>query len=147
MKMIYGNTPIKSLNIRHYEMDTNSATVQPSDLQAGVTAYARGQKVTGSGKAFAFALYGGCSSNSLIPIPVSTINTVLISASSHTTKMNKTALELQKLDFTVPQEVAVINVDNVDYVVTVQAANNMITLHCDKTVTLQFLFGKDEYTL
>lgn len=45
MKMYYGGTPIKSLNVKHYEMSTSDATVQPSDLQSGVTCYARGQKL------------------------------------------------------------------------------------------------------
>lgn len=147
VKLMYGNVPVKSLNIHHFEMDTNDASLQPSDMQAGITAYARGQKVVGTGKAFSFAMYGRCSSNEIIPIPVNTVNTVLISADSYATKMAKTILELQELDFTIPQTVANVSIDGTDYAVTVQASSGVITVACDKTVTLQVLFGKDEYTI
>ena len=80
MKMIYNGTPIKSLNIKHYELNTNDATLKASDLQSGVTAYAKGQKITGIGRAFRFALYGDFPSNREIPIPVSEINTVVVSS-------------------------------------------------------------------
>lgn len=147
MKMIYNGTPVKSLNVHHFEMNTNDCDMVASDLQAGKTAVARGQKITGTGKCFSFAFYGRCNSNEIIPIPVSTVNTVLISADSYAVKMTKTILELQGLDFTNPQDVAVITIDGTDYMVTVQTSNSMITVACEKTVALQVLFGKDEYML
>ena len=147
MKMFLGNTPVNSLNVHHFEMNTNDATVFASDLQAGVTCYARGQKITGTGKCFSFAFYGGCNSNDIIPIPVNAINTVLISSASHTVNMSRTTLELQRLDFSLPQEVAFANVDGVNYPITIQVSSNMITITCNKVLTLEVLFGKDEYTL
>lgn len=69
MKMIYNGTPIKSLNIKRYEMNTNDATLKASDMQVGVTAYAKGKKVTGTGKSFEFAYYGGFETNSINYVP------------------------------------------------------------------------------
>lgn len=145
MKMIYNGTPVKSLNVHHFEQDTNSATVQPSDLQAGITCFARGQKVTGTGKAFVFATYGGCLSNSIIPIPVAEINTVSIGCAEYPTKMSQPIQELRYLDFSTAKTVATITVDGSDYPIALTAANNMITISCEKTATLEVVFGKDEY--
>lgn len=49
MKLCLGNTPVKSLNIRKLDVDTNDATIVASDMQSGTVAYAKGQKVTGTG--------------------------------------------------------------------------------------------------
>ena len=35
MKLIYGNTPVKSMNVNYYEKNTNDATMKASDLQVG----------------------------------------------------------------------------------------------------------------
>lgn len=145
MKMIYNGTPIKSLNIKHFEMDTNSATVQPTDLQAGVTCYARGQKVTGTGKAFSFATYGSCPSNQVVPIPVSEINTVIIGADGYAVKMTNTTLELRELDFSTSQEVANVVIDGNDCPIYLQINNNILTITCSQNVILQVMFGKDDY--
>lgn len=47
MKLCLGSTPVKSLNIRKLDVDTNDATIVASDMQSGSIAYAKGQKVTG----------------------------------------------------------------------------------------------------
>lgn len=49
MKLCLGSTPVKSLNIRKLDVDTNDATIVASDMQSGSIAYAKGQKVTGMG--------------------------------------------------------------------------------------------------
>ena len=145
MKMFYGSTPIKSMKTHIFDIDSSDATMVASDLQAGVTAYARGRKVIGTGKTFSFAMYGGCNSNQILPIPVGDINTILISSVSYQTKMIKSILELQKMDFSTPKEVAVVTIDETDYPITIKAINNMITIACSQTITLQVLFGKDEH--
>lgn len=145
MKMMYNGTQIKSLNIKHFEVDTNSATVQPSDLQAGVTCFGRGKKITGTGKAFSFALYGGCSSNAMIPIPVENINTISISCTTYPVRMITPIQDLRFDDFSIAKTVAIMTVDNIDYPIAVSVLNNMITITCDKSTTLEVLLGKDEY--
>lgn len=145
MKMMYNGTQIKSLNVKHYEMDTNSATAQPSDMQAGVTCFARGKKVVGTGKAFSFALYGGCNSNDMIPIPVENINTVSISCTMYPVRMITPIEDLRFVDFSTAKTVAIITVDNIDYPISISVSYNMITITCDKTATLEVVFGKDEY--
>lgn len=67
--MIYGGVPVNSMKISYYEMDTNDCDMIASDLQAGKTAVARGQKITGTGKSFEFATYGYITTNIPTPIP------------------------------------------------------------------------------
>lgn len=144
MKMIYGGVPVNSMKIKHYELDTNSATVQPSDLQAGVTCFAKGKKMTGTGKAFNFAIYGTTPSNNIIPVP-DVINTVVLTSVEYPVQINRTLLDMGVIDFTMAQTVATVVVDGVTYPVTVQYANNILTISCDTTVNLEYFFGKDDY--
>lgn len=143
MKLFLGNTEVNSIMLH---TDTDDATLKASDLQSGVTAYARGQKVTGSGKAFAFASYGDCSSNDAIPLPLSNVNTILVSAVGYNIKMSKAMKSLRETDFSSAQEVATITIDDANYPITIKVASNVLTIACDKTVTLQLMYGKDEYT-
>lgn len=145
MKMMYNGTQIKSLNIKHYEVSTQDATLKPSDMQSGVTAYAKGKKVIGTGKAFSFALYGGFSSNAMIPIPVANINTVSISCTTYPVRMIASIEDLRFDDFSVAKTVAIMTADGVDYPIAISVLNNMITITCDKAATLEVVFGKDEY--
>ena len=145
MKMIYNGTPIKSLNIKHYEMNTNDATLKASDMQVGVTAYAKGKKVTGTGKCFSFAMYGNCPSNTTLPVPTSEINTIIVAANTYPVKMKQTILTFQEVDFSTAQEVATITINGEEYLINLQIINNMLTISCNQTVTLQVLFGKDDY--
>jgi hypothetical protein len=145
MKMIYGGVPVNSLKVRHYEISTNDATLRSSDLQAGVTAYAKGQKVTGTGKAFSFATYGDMPSNISIPIPVSEINTIVLSSVGNSIKMLQDIISLRSVDFSTAQEIATVTINGMDYPIKIQIMNNMFTIICEQMVVLQIMFGKDEY--
>lgn len=145
MKMYLGKTPIKSLNIKHYEMDTNSATMVPSDLQAGVTAFAKGKKVTGTGKSFEFAYYGAIETNQAQYIPTD-INVVEITSLFYPIQHAIALSDMKITDFTVAQTVGNVIVDGITYGITVQALNNFLTVSCEQTIKLQIFYGKDNYT-
>lgn len=144
MKLMYGSVPVKSLNVHSYEMDTNDCTMVASDLQAGVTAVARGQKITGTGKAFSFAMYGGWRTNDSIFIPTM-INAVQIGSVDYPVKMNISMSNMYSHDFTVPQEVAEVVIDGIAYPMTVSVQNGEFLVACDKTISIQLFMGKDEY--
>lgn len=144
MKLVYGNTPVKSLNINYFERNTNDCDMIASDLQAGKTAVAKGRKITGTGKAFNFAIYGSTPSNNIIPIP-DTINTVVLTSVEYPIYMNYIIANMATLDFSTAQTVANVVVDGTTYPVTVQYANNILTISCDTTINLQYFFGKDDY--
>ena len=145
MKMYLGGTPLKSMNIRHYEMDTNSATITPSDMQAGTTCFAKGQKLTGTGKAFEFATYGKFPVNSSVPIPTTDINTILVSSTDGAVKMVDGINNLRNLDFSTAQEIGKIILDGAEYSLTVQIINNRITFGCTQSVSVQAMIGKDNF--
>ena len=144
MKMFLGNTPIKSLHIKHYEMDTNSATVLPSDIQAGVTCFARGAKITGTGKSFEFAYYGGTKTNRANYIP-NNINVVEIASLECPIQLAVTLTEMRNMDFSVGQVIGYAIVDGSQYELTIQAANNFLTVSCEKVINLEIFYGKDNY--
>lgn len=143
-KMFLGETPIQSLNVHHFEMNTNDATVVSSDLQAGVTCYARGQKVTGTGKSFEFAQYGNVETNLPLIIP-SAINIVEIASTVYPIKSTIVLNDMKNIDFSTPQTIGNIIVDNVEFPVVAMVDNGMFTLSCDQTTTLQVFYGKDNY--
>ena len=146
MKMIYGGTPINSLKVKHYEMDTNSADVQPSDMQAGVTAFARGRKITGTGKAFEFAYYGNFETNDFMIIPAK-INVIHISSSAYPMQNTITLDVMKNLDFATQQVVANVVIDGTTYPIKVASTETEINIECDQTIKLQIFFGKDNYAL
>lgn len=145
MKMYLGNTPIKSLNIKHYELDTNSATLKPSDMQAGITAFARGKKVTGTGKSFEFAQYGSIETNMGRYVP-SDINIIELASSTYPIKLKTDLINLLTLDFSVNQNIASVIIDGVEYDLYVSVVSNIFKITCDKTFYLQVFYGKDNYT-
>ncbi len=144
MKMFYGNTPIKSLNIKHYEVSTNDATVIPSDLQAGITCYAKGKKVTGTGKSFSFATYGNGCTNVPLFIP-DNINVIQIGSIQHPVKMIIPMKEMKTHDFTTAQNMAEIIIDGTTYPIKVSFQNGILTIACDQTINIELFYGKDEY--
>lgn len=144
MKMIYGNTPVKSLNVHHFEMDTNDATLISSDLQAGVTAYARGQKITGTGKSFEFANYGSLDTNLPMIVP-SMINVIEITSTAYPIKSSILLNDMKNIDFTMPQVIGYAIVNSVEKPITITVNSGILTLSCDQTITLQVFYGKDNY--
>lgn len=144
MKMYLGNTPINSLNIKHYEMDTNSATVQPSDLQAGVTCYGRGKKITGTGKSFEFAFYGESKTNSSIYIPTD-INVIEIASTTHPIQLSIELNTMRDKNFSEVQTLGNIVANSTIHPITVQVTNNIMKISCNETVNLQLFYGKDNY--
>ena len=144
MKMIYGGVPVKSLKVRHYEMDTNDCDMIASDLQAGKTAVARGQKIVGTGRSFEFANYGSIKTNLPMIIP-NTINIIEIASTIYPIKSAITLTATKNLDFSVPQTIGYIVVEDVENPINVVVDNNMLTLSCNITATLQVFYGKDNY--
>lgn len=144
MKMIYNGVPMKSMKVNHYEMNTNSATVQPSDMQAGVTCFARGQKITGTGKSFEFANYGGFETNFPIYIP-NLVNIVEITSTSNPIKSNIALSDMKNVDFSISQNIGSVIVNNVEYPITTSVSGNFLTISCDKSITLEVFYGKDNY--
>lgn len=145
MKLMYGNVPVKSLNIHSYELNTNDCDMIASDLQAGKTAVARGQKIVGTGKSFEFAYCGRIQSNDSLIIPTNTINIVHISSLDYPVHSLIQLSHMTDLDFVNGQVVCNLIVNNVEYPVTVTAANNEVSVACDISVYFEIFFGKDNY--
>lgn len=144
MKMIYNGTPVKSLNVHHFEMDTNSCDMVASDLQAGKTAVARGKKITGTGKSFEFAYYGMVETNSMNYVP-SLINTIEVASLDYPIKSSIALNDMVDIDFSIEQTIAIVVIENVEYPITVTIENSILRLNCEKTIELQIFFGKDNY--
>ena len=144
MKMIYNGTPMKSLNVKHYEMNTNDCTMVASDLQVGVTAVARGQKIIGTGKTFSFASYGTWSTNFPDFIPDS-INTIQIGSTQYPIRMTVLFQDMKNHDFTKLQKMAEVTIDGVIYPIFVSVIDGIFDIVCDKTIDIELFCGKDEY--
>lgn len=144
MKLMYGNVPVKSLNIHTFEMDTNSATVKPSDLQSGVTCFGKGKKITGTGKAFEFATYGSLPTNESVYVP-SDINIIHVSSVDNPVKLTITLYDMKDQDFTIPLEIGSVLVENVYYPISVVIENNFMSVNCEQAITLEVFYGKDNY--
>lgn len=144
MKMFLGEVPIQSLNVHHFEMNTNDATVVSSDLQAGVTCYARGQKITGTGKSFEFAQYGNVETNFPLVIP-NIVNIIEIASTAYPVKSAVALSAIKNMDFSTPQTIGYIIIDNVENPITATIDGNILTLSCSQTITLQVFYGKDNY--
>ena len=142
MKMYLGDVPVKAL---YTHTDTDEGNITAPDMQSGMIAFAKGVKLTGTGKAFAFAVYGSCSSNASMPITVSSLNTIGISCASYAVKMTDGIIDLGKNNYTTARTVANVTIDGTNYPITVKIASNTLTIACSKTVTLQVLFGKDDH--
>ncbi len=141
MKMFLGNTQIKSMKVG---TNTDDATLVASDLQAGVTGYARGRKVIGTGKSFEFANYGASTTNIQEFIPTS-INVVEITSLQYPIKGLIALTEMKDIDFSTEQTIGVVVIDGVEYPIAVKVDGYFLTFSCEKTVTLETFYGKDNY--
>lgn len=140
MKLMLGGTSVKKMMIHN---DTMDATMVASDMQAGVTAYANGQKITGTGKSFEFANYGAIKTNTSRYIP-NNINVIELASSEYPIKLTLELDAMKNTDFS-NKQVAIVNIDGTDYDLTVNAGSNLLNIVCDKTFTLQLFYGKDNY--
>lgn len=144
MKLCLGNTPVTALNIRKLDVDTNDATIQASDIQSGLTAYAKGVKVTGTGKTFAFAHYGSQQTNVAIPVP-GVINAIGIGSSEYPIRIAIAMSDMKDADFTVENTIANVTINGTAYPITAQVVNNQLTIGCSQTIQLEVFYGKDEH--
>lgn len=144
MKLCLGNTPIGSLNIRKQDVDTNDATIVASDMQSGMTAYAKGVKITGTGKAFRFASYGMLETNLAVQVE-DIINVIEVSSLAYPVQMLVALSNMKDVDFSVENTIANIVVNGTAHPITAQVADSKLTLSCSQTVNLQVFYGKDEH--
>jgi hypothetical protein len=136
-----GGTPVKKMMIHN---DTMDATMVASDLQAGVTAYANGQKVTGTGKSFEFATYGVSQTNTPEYVPV-LLNIIEITSLDYPIKSTIPLNSMKNIDFSVEQTIGAVLIDGNEYPITAKIENSILTFCCDKTVRLESFYGKDNY--
>ena len=144
MKMIYGGVPVNSLKVKHYEMDTNDCDMIASDLQAGKTAVARGQKIIGTGKSFEFASYGELETNVPDYAPVS-INIIEIASLEYPIRSSYALNDMKDIDFSTEQTIGFATIDGVEYPITAKVEGVLITLGCEKTIALEIFYGRDRY--
>lgn len=144
MKMIYNGTPVSSIKVKHYEIPTNDCDMIASDIQAGKTGVARGQKITGTGKSFEFACYGDAITNMAAFIPT-TINVIEITSLDYPIRSSITFAEMIDIDFATEKMIGVVLIDGEEYPITLSIQGNILTFNCEKTISLQFFYGRDNY--
>lgn len=144
MKMMYNGTPIKSLNVKHFEMDTNDCTAIPSDLQAGITCVSKGKKITGTGKSFEFAQYGTTTTNTPEFIPA-VINIVEITSLDYPVKSTIALSNMKNINFDIDQIIGTVVINNVEYPITMSINENTLMFNCEKLISLDFFYGRDRY--
>lgn len=142
--MIFNGTPINSMKVKHYEISTSDCDMIASDLQAGKTAVARGKKIVGTGKSFEFASYGTTYTN--LPIPVgNVINIIELSSTIYPVIIKSKLVDINNLDFSVPQIIGTVTVNETDYSVSAVVENNFLTISCEKSISLEVFYGRDNY--
>ena len=99
----------------------------------------------GTGKSFEFANYGAMTINTSRYVP-NNINIVEICSMEHPVKLLIALNTMYNVDFTTPQQVAVVNIDGTDYPITISVVDHILRVTCDKTFVVQIFYGKDNYT-
>lgn len=141
MKMYLGDVPVKSL---YTHTDTDEGNITAPDMQSGMIAFAKGVKLTGTGKAFAFASYGQISTNKALPVP-SIINFIEVSSLTYPVKTNIALSSMKNTDFSTIQKIGAVTINGTAYDITAQVSNNMLTVGCSKNINLEVFYGRDEH--
>lgn len=141
MKMYLGDVPVKSL---YTHTDTDEGNITAPDMQSGMIAFAKGVKLTGTGKAFAFASYGQISTNKALPVP-SIINFIEVSSLTYPVKTNIALSSMKNTDFSTIQKIGAVTINGTAYDITAQVSNNMLTVGCSKDIDLEVFYGRDEH--
>ena len=144
MKLIYGGVPYNTTKVNHYEVPTNDCDMIASDLQAGKTAVARGQKIVGTGKSFEFAYYGNFEANDFAIVP-NAINIIYVSSMEYPIEQIISLSDMKNLDFSTAQTIANLVADETRYPITVECIDNMLNIYCDKDGYFEIFYGKDNY--
>lgn len=141
MKMYLGDVPVKAL---YTHTDTDEGNITAPDMQSGMIAFAKGVKLTGTGKAFAFASYGQISTNKALPVP-SIINVIEVSSLTYPVKMNIALSSMKNTNFSTIQKIGAVTINGTAYDITAQVSNNMLTVGCSKDISLEVFYGRDEH--
>ena len=141
MKMYLGDVPVKSL---YTHTDTDEGNITAPDMQSGMIAFAKGVKLTGTGKAFAFASYGQISTNKACPVP-SIINFIEVSSLTYPVKTNIALSSMKNTDLSTIQKIGAVTINGTAYDITAQVSNNMLTVGCSKDINLEVFYGRDEH--
>lgn len=141
MKMYLGDVPVKAL---YTHTDTDEGNITAPDMQSGMIAFAKGVKLTGTGKAFAFASYGQISTNKALPVP-SIINVIEVSSLTYPVKTNIALSSMKNTNFSTIQKIGAVTINGTAYDITAQVSNNMLTVGCSKDISLEVFYGRDEH--
>lgn len=141
MKMYLGDVPVKAL---YTHTDTDEGNITAPDMQSGMIAFAKGVKLTGTGKAFAFASYGQISTNKALPVP-SIINVIEVSSLTYPVKTNIALSSMKNTNFSTIQKIGAVTINGTEYDITAQVSNNMLTVGCSKDISLEVFYGRDEH--
>lgn len=141
MKMYLGDVPVKAL---YTHTDTDEGDITAPDMQSGMIAFAKGVKLTGTGKAFAFASYGQMSTNEAWPVP-SIINVIEVSSLTYPVKTNIALSSMKNTNFSTIQKIGAVTINGTAYDITAQVSNNMLTVGCSKDISLEVFYGRDEH--
>lgn len=141
MKMYLGDVPVKAL---YTHTDTDEGNITAPDMQSGMIAFAKGVKLTGTGKAFAFAAYGQMSTNEAWPVP-SIINVIEVSSLTYPVKTNIALSSMKNTNFSTIQKIGAVTINGTAYDITAQVSNNMLTVGCSKDIGLEVFCGRDEH--
>ena len=139
MKMYLGDVPVKAL---YTHTDTDEGNITAPDMQSGMIAFAKGVKLTGTGKAFAFASYGQISTNKALPVP-SIINVIEVSSLTYPVKTNIALSSMKNTNFSTIQKIGVVTINGTAYDITAQVSNNMLTVGCSKDISHEEIYGRD----